>query len=709
MMSFRSASVFAIDLNCPAASLMLAAELCRRSAEETMLFAPRDEMALIVAGTSGTHNPLRLGHISVPCALAAPTVDFLESSLRIAPPPLGERHEVDFLETLAVCHHVICERTTNKRYRRVVYLVTDARVDVARKAEIKTLMESFRQHDVSLVVIGIDFTDPDGTDVFSEGAAAGTNESEETNLANLSVKEQNERVLHLVCSLLGGDSMVVSLEEALESVGGLRWRAPAHRPLLKVTLSIGDVRLATQMFTKTQEERLPALKKVTTTGEEVRVKTTYAGLGADTAKLQTGDFVKGYHYGNTFIPCAEIDVEAMKIKGPRALDAVAFVPLEQVPVYVLLSGVKVIMPLADDVMGARAFRSIVRAMAEKTQAMIVRFVRTPDADPAIGICVPSISERRDVLFFSLLPFVEDVRFFRFSEYNEMQRGTDIDKTEEARLIESIVEEMTVGKDVLRPRNTFNPVIQQYYATLRAKLRRCCQVKHGDEEEECHQATSKPLQGESVNTRTEMDEEVFLPLLEDLRTTSTAFGSPGNQLEPILSGVRAKLEACSRTFVFTANKGKRLESGEQPNCSCRDTDTDVSTRAPSTVATPCFTSDATHITSIGHVDSAQTMPRSCGAATVRRALDELVDVIFGLFRFGLKDTQYAQCADCVVRLRQCCVAEGDAAYFNSFLLKLQLTAKELGCADFWRDVIVGRGLGPIAQREIPRSAAGNDGS
>ncbi|RNF26179.1 putative KU80 protein [Trypanosoma conorhini] len=717
-MSLRSASVLALDVNCPPASLALAVEFCRRSAEAAMMFAPHDEMALVLAGTRDSHNPLhhsrggtggtRFNHISVPCALAAPTVDFLEPLAHITPPCEG--YEADFLETLLVSDQVMRERTANKCYRRVVFLLTDAHTEVLRKEEMNPLLESFQQHEVALIVIGIDFTEPP-----ANAADAYERDGGNEHLAGLSLKAQNERVLRAMCFLLGEESAVVSLDDALRGVDELRRRKLTQRPLLRVILTVGEVRLATQMFTKAQEERLPPLKRTTAAGEEVSMRTIFQGLRERATPLQRRDLWKGYRYGCSLVPCSEQDAEAMKVKGPRALDALGFVPLQQVPVYVLLGGVKVIMPLDDDTVGAKAFRSIVQAMNAAGRAMVVRFVRTRDADPVLGLCVPSTKQRRDVLFFSPLPFAEDVRFFEFSDYAEVRDDDDdADAAEEAGLVAAIVEDMTVEKEVLRPRETFNPVLQQYYATLRAKLRCCCDGERLAAGSETREADG--LRGEASGANTAAG-EVLLPLARAVQATSAAYGLPGNQLEPMLSSVRAKLEACSRSFVYVPSRADDVAEGRRrrrraywshsPAGSREVEASDASSRDPSTVATPCFVDGAARITTMDPVCSFRAVLQSRGGTEVRRAMDELADAVFRLLRYSLKDAQYAKGAECVLLLRQHCLETGEADYFNRFLLKLMLLARELEHEAFLHGEIVARGIAPITRRECPNSTIADE--
>ncbi|EPY42233.1 ATP-dependent DNA helicase 2 subunit 2 [Angomonas deanei] len=474
---------------------------------DKMLYAPRDEVALVLSGTNDTLNPLhtqsngaRYQHITVCNPLCAATTDCLQPLYNLEELARhSDKGKSDFLDTLIVCLALLHDHIGTKKYKRVVYLITDAREEVARREELNEVSQSLRADDVTLVVVGVDFTETS---------------SDMSDFTSLSIKAQNERVLHFLCSSVGNASQVLSVEDTLQGVSQLRARKILQRPLLKVVLTIGDIRLAVQMFSKAQEEKFPTLKRVTTDGVGVGMASEYVRVGGEEHQgpIQPGDHVKAFRYGRGLIPCTEADLDAMKLHGLRSLEAVAFVPREEVPPYILMGGVKAILPLAGDHTGQKGFACIVRSMLELNRVLIVRHVRTRDAAPSLAVCFPS-DQDGDCLYFAPLPFSEDVRPFRFSNYEEVQCTAA-----EERMIDNMIDALTVEETVLMPSETFNPSLQQYYGTLRSKL------------------MSK-------------EESDVPPLLPTLQASSTAFNAFGNPLQPVLEKALPVLDKVAAAFPF----------------------------------------------------------------------------------------------------------------------------------------------------------------
>ncbi|CAD2218275.1 ATP-dependent DNA helicase 2 subunit 2 [Angomonas deanei] len=499
-----------------------------------------------------------------------------------------------------------------------------------------------------------------------------------SDFTSLSIKAQNERVLHFLCSSVGNASQVLSVEDTLQGVSQLRARKILQRPLLKVVLTIGDIRLAVQMFSKAQEEKFPTLKRVTTDGVGVGMASEYVRVGGEEHQgpIQPGDHVKAFRYGRGLIPCTEADLDAMKLHGLRSLEAVAFVPREEVPPYILMGGVKAILPLAGDHTGQKGFACIVRSMLELNRVLIVRHVRTRDAAPSLAVCFPS-DQDGDCLYFAPLPFSEDVRPFRFSNYEEVQCTAA-----EERMIDNMIDALTVEETVLMPSETFNPSLQQYYGTLRSKL------------------MSK-------------EESDVPPLLPTLQASSTAFNAFGNPLQPVLEKALPVLDKVAAAFPFAevdpAKAGDRrshwfrLSSGVTPD---GQDDNSTSDRAPSTVnafllkskngaktgeGSVVSTSDVStiaaeglattvkHVTTVDPVGSFEALLANAKQDGVARltAMDEITEVILQLLRYSLKSAHYDKCDDALQALRQCCVHENDPDYYNSFLMKLSVETREMG--------------------------------
>ncbi|KAG8345532.1 Ku70 Ku80 N terminal alpha beta domain [Trypanosoma vivax] len=551
-MSRSTSTVFALDINIPPESLSRAVEFCRLSIASAMFPASGDEIALVVTGAAGGvvgvgdgSSAARPPYISVLCPLGPPTPDSILALNRVVAKRDGVEtggkgeKSADFIEMLLVCGQLIAERKRCKQNRRVVYLLTDAGMEVSRKMNFVTVCESFRTYGVTLFVVGIGFSGTVKSRVNDVGDACDVGNDAEMPvgvIGDTSLREENEQVLRALCQVVDNGSAVISLESALANVERLSTRK-VKPTAQRIVFTIGDVHIATQMSVKTKREvftapRPPAPLERGTGSRKINYS------GPDTGQVQESERGEGISLA-----------EAVKIRGPRGLEAISCVSLKEVPVWLLVGdGSRTITPLPNDLTGAKAFRSIVRAMAQNGLAMVVRYVYIQDANPVLGVCVPSSDEGRDVLFFSALPFAEDVRHLKFPDYDSMgvSVGESVMEEEEA-LVASVVDGMTVGPDVLNPHQTFNPFLQQLYATQRAKLHFWCS-----------QNIEKGLMNEGENN-------VTLPLMQQLRVSSTAFGSPGNQLEPLFAKVRNQLQRCCRTFVYVpSNRNNRIGFDWQPH-------------------------------------------------------------------------------------------------------------------------------------------------
>lgn len=758
----KSAAVFALDVSCTnPAAFEQARQVCLQTVLDKMLYAPNDELGLVLCGTDATVNPLssadptgtRYKHLTVAHEINKVSNAFLEPLLALdASRP--EQGKCDVLEALTLCAYLLHAKTAKKKYSRRLYLLTQAKDEVAHKSEITTVLESLRSEGVSVVVVGIDFTQE----------AANVQGSWE----GLGTKAENERVLHYLCDALeesDGTSAVVSLEDSLQGLQELRRRKVLQRGLAKLVLTIGDVKLATQMYSKIVPEKVPPLKKVTRDGAEVGQQVDYVRVG-DTAANQgqpqpqedqpqprsarVDEWVRALHYGRSLIPCTDADVEAMKIKGPRGLEGVGFAHQREIPPYILTGSVKTLLPLPGDAAGQRGFSCLVEAMLRLKMVLIVRYVSRTDAKPALGVCLPALKAKTGqlVLYYAPLPFTEDVRLYRFSEYADVSCTA----TEEA-LMESLVNDMTVDGRTLRPSATFNPEVHQYYATVRAKILEAVKGSLGHSSEGAYLSS----EGSGVPE-----------LLPQLQRTSAAFTSHGNALEPLLRRVQPKLESCATAFPYVESDPDALDGLPGTGAGQRNAwfnapaaalhsgaaaalqDDGASSGAPTTVAAPALVANRFSFTSLNaapaHSKDGAGSEAPSGVSTVAAtaglssgktdrvssidpvgsfrsiveaarhdpnaralAMDGLADVMFDFLRHSIKESLYDKCDDCVRALREHCVAEEEPAYFNTFLSKLQATAQELELGEtYWTAHIVkGTGTHPITRKECASSTIADD--
>ncbi|KPI83745.1 putative KU80 protein [Leptomonas seymouri] len=524
-----------------------ACEICEKLILDKIVYSPSDEVAVVLAGTETSRSSLyeksshaRYKHITVDRELTRASRQTLESIAavrqarqRAVPVMPAPSSAYDFIEALTVATDVLQAKTSGRKYTRAIHCITDARHDVVHKSDLKLLFDSLASDQVTLVVIGVDFHSANTAESKKEAnGSSGNEEAEEEDEASwdvLGVKAQNEKILAGLCAALGAPSKVISPAEAADTLSRPHCRRVRQQPLLRVILSIGDIQIATQLFTLAQQERLPTLSRSTHDGADVVQTVVYETVSnangqGERRQVCSEDLVECFLLGIDRIPCSAADREKMKVKGGRALQAIAFVTESEVEPYLLMGGTRTLLPLAGDLQGQRGYNVLVEAMEATGKVMLVRLVRMADVAPTLCAC---FVQRCDVggdvprcLVMAPLPFAEDIRGFQFSEYPEF-----CFTAAEEQQMDDLIDGLSVDGTVLAPQDTFNPMLQQFYATLAAKLR----------------ATSPPTAA-SPPFKT-------VPLLAQLQGTSTNFFVEGSVVYERMQKHRHILKACAAHFPY----------------------------------------------------------------------------------------------------------------------------------------------------------------
>jgi ATP-dependent DNA helicase 2 subunit 2 len=650
--------------------------VCENLLEQKLIFAPRDEVGLILAGSSKTRNrlhlatPSRYSGVFVASPVSVPTLDYFKPLDGL----VNEAGTFDMLEAIIVANDLIFERTEKKRYTRRIFLVTNAASTVKRKEDLGRVLESLKAQGVALVVIGIDF---------EEGPTAAVDWD------TLSVKQQNERVLEHMCSQLGESSMIVPVTDALEALSALRKRSVGQRAMSRCILSIGDIRIPVQLFSKTTLAVVPSLKKVTSKGAVVIERRYFSGSSPG-MELLPEERVKAFHYGRSVIPVSEVDEASLKFTGERALQTLGFIPLHQVPLFLLLGGVKVVAAAPGDAAGAHALAAFASSMEQLQRAMLVRFVWRTNSDPALGVCVASVKDSRTVLYFAPLPFAEDLRHYKFPDFRDVAVTND-----QRNAVDQLVKVMTVSGDNIKPKEVFNPMLQQHYACVRHRF--------------LH------------------PEDPLPPLSKQLMVSSCCWGETGNVLTPLLTAAQpiltrtaalfpfeAKAEpatGASKVFWFAgsgATTAARIIKSEDalspaPDCWGSDNATPHSQSSSLKTAIDISHRPVEAVSTIDPVGTFNALLAGRGSVDiVERAMFQMTEVILTLLRSSLGSQLYKRCDDCVDALRSVALREGEPGAFNKFLTNIFLATKGEAHEKFWVEHIIGRGVQPITKLECPES-------
>jgi ATP-dependent DNA helicase 2 subunit 2 len=544
----KAAAVLVLDTTIASdADFDKACQICEDVIVDKAVYAASDEVAVVLAGTATSRSTLyekseqtRYNHITVDKEMCAASHHSLNSIITAR--QMRQRDEksfaFDFIDALTVAADVLLAKTAGRKYTRAIYFITDARHTVVHKTDLETLYSALAHDSVALVVVGLNFY---GSDIGLLNKADGCSLiAQESSWDTWSVKRQNEEILRGLCAALGTPSRVVSLADAASSLSMPRCRRVQQKPIIRVPLRIGDIRIATQLFTLSQEERLPALQRCTRDGVAVKRAVHYETLTLDSNgheerhDVREEDVATVFFFGTDAIACNADERKAMQVEGPAALDTVAFVKESEVAPYVLMGGTRVLLPFAGDGDGQRGYNALVEAMETTQSAMLVRLVVKSDAAPSLCACFAHRCGADDgeeneccglprCLVVAPLPFAEDVRDYEFSEYPELYFTSA-----EEQMMDDLIDGLSVGDSVLAPQNTFNPVLQQYYATLAMKLKTIA------------------ARSEAATTA----ETQVSPLVPQLQGTSTNFFVTGSVVYERMLKCRPLLEVCAATFPFS---------------------------------------------------------------------------------------------------------------------------------------------------------------
>jgi ATP-dependent DNA helicase 2 subunit 2 len=75
-----------------------------------------------------------------------------------------------------------------------------------------------------------------------------------------------------------------------------------------------------------------------------------------------------------------------------------------------MGSVDAIVADPDDEQSCLALSAFIHALYELDQVMIVRYVKRANAQPLVGFLSPAIGNDVELLYFSQLPFNEDIRY-----------------------------------------------------------------------------------------------------------------------------------------------------------------------------------------------------------------------------------------------------------------------------------------------------------
>jgi ATP-dependent DNA helicase 2 subunit 2 len=683
----REAVVVVLDVSAAMAPhAAIAKTVCSTLIQQKFVLARRDLVGLVFGGTTATANRLNEAapdayrHISAVRGVNAPNAEYLAAIEAVATQPAP----FDMLDAVVVADHMLHEAIGDKKFNKRVVLVSSCAGEVRRKEDMGTIVDALKKRGVSVIVIGVDFDEEE-------------DDGRGVDWAALSTKQRNEKVLHFMAAEIGGDSIVVPVNDAQSALSALRKKNMPQRTYCKVLLDIGDIKIPVALYVKCLLQRVPSMAKVTAKGAGVVTERKHYSARAPADEIDAADRTKAYVYGRSNVPFNEVDEAQMKFQCERSMSVLGFVPAASVPAHVLQGGSKAVAPLPDDVAGATALAAFVHGMAHLERAMLVRLAWRNNCDPALGVCFAAPKAGRAILYFALLPFAEDYRHYQFRAFADVPLSAA-----ERAAVEALVAKMALGAGELRPKDTFNPMMQHYYQCLKERYLRPDAPLPALPPAVVQQSSCwggagnvlQPMLDASIDER-KRARELFPPpppKKEDGVAGKVFWFAKGGDAVTLDSYAPADKKARVDTYFASGGTGGTGASpspgGSTP--SLRD-------------AVDVAAVGAAHggkVTTVDPVGSFIALVDRKGEDTVGRAIDEMAEVVMELVRVSIADQYYKRIAAAVDALRLVCVREAEPRAFNRFLLNLMLTTQAGAHHKLW--ALVGKAVGVITTAECEDS-------
>ncbi|KAF2209263.1 hypothetical protein CERZMDRAFT_113966 [Cercospora zeae-maydis SCOH1-5] len=354
--------------------------------------------------------------------LLMPDVRQLRDKLKVSNTMRG-----DAIDALVIAVQMISETCRKLQYLRKIVLITDGcgPLEVDMLPEIK---EKILEDKIELIVLGIDFDDPE----------YGYKEEEKP-----AAKEENETILRTFCEdcdgtfgtmLQANDELQMPRVKSVRPVAGYRGYLTLGNPeqyedaftinverypkIMKASVPSSSAFVvrhgSSQSFGTSQNPDESA-----TEGDlsAVRMARTYQ-VQDDSAPggkkdVERDELARGYEYGRTAVHISESDRNVTTFETLPGLEIIGFVHKDQYQRYLDLSRANMIVSRKADEKASMALSSLIHALYELDSYAVARFVAKENKEPRILLLTPNIEPDFECLHDVELPFAEDVRNYKF--------------------------------------------------------------------------------------------------------------------------------------------------------------------------------------------------------------------------------------------------------------------------------------------------------
>ncbi|KAA8894251.1 putative Ku family DNA helicase [Sphaerosporella brunnea] len=379
-------------------------------------------------------------------SILSPIQQFLMSHVRELEESLhpSNTDEGDGIAALILAIDMIIKHCKKLKYKKNIVFVTNGTGGFDTD-DIHTVIDGFKEENINLTVLGVDFDDPE----------YGYKEENKP-----AYKAENEKKLSDLVEAV--DGAFGTMAQAVEEMGTPRLKTVRPVASYKGKLTLGDPtkydsafaidveRYPRTMVAKPVSASRYVVTEQSTDGESaptmtateetpaselqaVRHARTYQIESEDVSggkmEIEKEEMAKGYKYGRTVVPISQADEAIAVMETEPSMDIVGFIPADKYKRYYHMSTTNVIVAQKGNGMAAIALSSLIRALYELDSYALVRFVKRKNDAPVMMVLAPEIGADFECLIDVQVPFLEDVRPYRFPPLGTVKtvKGQTLDK------------------------------------------------------------------------------------------------------------------------------------------------------------------------------------------------------------------------------------------------------------------------------------------
>jgi ATP-dependent DNA helicase 2 subunit 2 len=414
-------------------------------------------------------------HISV----LQPIAQVLLPELQSLPRAFHASHtnDRDLISAIILAVDLMSRHCKHLKFKKKIVVVTNGRECHTDGEDVDDLASQIKANDIELVVLGVDFDDPD----------YGFKEEDKPK-----EKAKNEQILKQLTELSGGQ--FGTMQEAIDGLSRPEIKAVRPVPTYRGHLKLGDPQqYDTALFIEVERYLKISIRRAPTASafavrqngsvvdEEDNTLSNVHNLYKYRVKgeeyeggskiLTRDDLARGYEYGRTAVSIQEAEQNITRYETELAYDILGFIPADNVERYMLMDNASMVVAQKGNDRAAMALSSLIHSLFELGTVAIGRLVKKDMSEPILTLLSPSVEADFECLIENVLPFAEDVRSYHFPPIDKVLTVSGKPLKEHRYLpsqqmldsMSDFVDNMMLteendGEEMLAMEDTFSPVL-----------------------------------------------------------------------------------------------------------------------------------------------------------------------------------------------------------------------------------------------------------